>query len=632
MKKFITFFAFFTLLIPTLVFAQREEILNFTSNIVVNRNASIDVTEIITVHANQDRILRGIVRRLPTRYMDSYGIKRKTTYQLKNILFNNQPSSYHTEFSNNQFAVYIGQLDVVLTPGDYTYTIQYHVNNAVNFLKDADELYWNITGNEWDFPIRKATATIELPEGAKILRYAAYTGKAGERNQAFTANESAANKISFVTTTPFNSGEGLTIAVSWPKGIVIAPTWKEKVKTEIEDERGNYIALEITGLLLLYFLIVWYYRGRDPKKGTIIPLFEPPTNLSPGAMRYINNMGTDAKTFTASITSMAVKGAITIDNQQGVFSLHKQNDVPTLAEEEAAIARKLFANSPSITFNQEASDKLLFTRALFNKSLRQQFYNTYFVTNFRYLIPAFFIALLAIISAISTFSSQIMQSLIIMLSSGVMISASIILILKRLPIFRMLYHDPSFKNFTSTAGSLFTVFLFALLGVVSTIVLLSFVSLFTAALLFLLIACMIIFQKLLKAPTPQGRQILDEIEGFKLFLTTTEQDRLNKLTPVNVTPETFEKYLPYAIALNIENEWGEKFNALLQKAGIDVQSYKPSWYTGAVWTGTTAGTFPLFLDSGLTSAYSSISSESSASSGSSGSSGGGSGGGGGGGW
>jgi len=144
-----------------------------------------------------------------------------------------------------------------------------------------------------------------------------------------------------------------------------------------------------------------------------------------------------------------------------------------------------------------------------------------------------------------------------------------------------------------------------------------------------MIAMNALFYELLKAPTRIGRQTLDEIEGFKLYLSVAEEDRLNFIHPPDETPELFEKFLPYAMALGVENQWGERFARLLDQAG-----YEPGWYEGRHWDRMHPGVFASSLGSGMQSAVSSASSAPGSSSGmgGGGSSGGGGGGGGGGGW
>jgi len=130
-----------------------------------------------------------------------------------------------------------------------------------------------------------------------------------------------------------------------------------------------------------------------------------------------------------------------------------------------------------------------------------------------------------------------------------------------------------------------------------------------------------------------GRRVMDRIEGFKLYLSVAEQARLEALHPPDQTPELFEKYLPYAIALDVENEWGDQFAGLLARAGQGGE-YRPRWYSGHSFHSHDIGGFGSSLGSSFSSAISSSSSApgSSSGGGGGGSSGGGGGGGGGGGW
>ena len=157
-------------------------------------------------------------------------------------------------------------------------------------------------------------------------------------------------------------------------------------------------------------------------------------------------------------------------------------------------------------------------------------------------------------------------------------------------------------------------------------------SLSTIIVMVLLIGINYIFYHLLKSPTRAGRALLDTVEGFRAFLAATEKDRLNMLNPPEKTPELFEKYLPYALALDIEQQWAEQFSDILSAAaaGEGAAVYSPDWYSGTALSSMTTGGFASSLSSAISSA--STTPGSSSGSGGGGSSGGGGGGGGGGGW
>jgi uncharacterized membrane protein len=151
-------------------------------------------------------------------------------------------------------------------------------------------------------------------------------------------------------------------------------------------------------------------------------------------------------------------------------------------------------------------------------------------------------------------------------------------------------------------------------------------------LLLALVAVNCLFHHLLQAPTHAGRILMDKIEGFKMFLSAVEKDRLNMLNPPHLTPQLFEKYLPYALALDVEQQWSEQFADALAQAGERAPAYSPTWYSGTSWSSLGAGGFASSFGSSFSSAVSSSSTAPGSSSGGGRSSGGGGGGGGGGGW
>ena len=149
----------------------------------------------------------------------------------------------------------------------------------------------------------------------------------------------------------------------------------------------------------------------------------------------------------------------------------------------------------------------------------------------------------------------------------------------------------------------------------------------------------VIFHHLLKAPTLAGRALMDRVDGFKAFLTAVDADRLQTMIPPDKTPQLFERFLPFALALGVEHAWSEQFAQILARAATVDSSgrgtgYSPSWYSGGGFTSFSASEFTSGFSSSFSSAISSSSTApgSSSGSGGGGSSGGGGGGGGGGGW
>lgn len=620
---------FIAFLIPTALFAdtsdRTEKILNFHSVIIVNQDASVDITEVLSVNVRGNKIIHGIVRYLPTRFTDSYGITRHTQYNLKQVRLNQTQTDYHIKKTTDQLAVYIGSSAIFLKPGTYVYTLRYHVDNAVNFLRDADELYWNITGNNWEFPILKAQADITLPKNASIVSYAGYTGITGAKGQDFIITHPAANRIIFTTTKSMLPGEGLTIAVAWPKGFVIQPSWVEQLKSQTRYLQFSLLTVLI--LMLSYFLFVWHLYGKDPHKGPIIPLFDPPQNLSPAALRYIYRMGFDKPCFTASIVSLATKGLLTINQNRSNYTLKKTaQSRDDLAEEEKSLAANLFSQSESVEINRTNAKEINDAESKLKLSLKNQFKYIYFNTNKRYLLPA--ICLTVIAYVLTMFNVGEPGFLLIWLAIWTM--GCVFLCLKLWDMMQLAFKSLSFAAFLAAFFMLIFTLPFLIAEVIVWYKLADDLPALATPLLISITLLNFIFYPLLKQPTLTGRKLMDQIEGFKLFLGTTERYRLEAFHPPQQTPALFEKNLPYAIALNVENEWSAQFNEALLKSGKDFQEYQPSWYSGPAWNKQALLAFPASLNSGLSSSLQSIS-VSSSGSGGGGSSGGGSGGGGGGG-
>jgi len=206
------------------------------------------VTETIRVVAAGKKIRRGIYRDFPTRYRDDHGRQVTVRFDVLDVLRDNRSDAYHTEPQSNGIRVYMGMKDVLLKPGEYIYTLTYRTDRQIGFFADTDELYWNVTGNGWDFAIDEVRVVVQLPRGAEVVQYAAYTGPAGADGQDYTI-EAPEDGFGFSTTRALNPREGLTIAVAWPKGYVTEPDAAEKIGHLLGDNQGLLAA--VGGLIVL---------------------------------------------------------------------------------------------------------------------------------------------------------------------------------------------------------------------------------------------------------------------------------------------------------------------------------------------------------------------------------------------
>ena len=283
------------------------------------------VTEDIRVQATGEEIKRGIVRDFPTTYRDRLGNTVKVGFKVEEVLRDGRPEPYHTESGRQRGQkVYIGQKDVFLQAGVYTYTIRYRVDRELGFFKDFDELYWNVTGNGWTFAIDRAEAVIELPPGAKILQVRGLHRLSGEPGPRFHRASRRPRHLVFKTTRrpgPQRGPDRGGVLAQGRGARTLQPgaAWASCFGSGTTPLRPS--GLIWLAVLLGFYLWVWYRVGRDPAKGTIIPLYAPPSGFSPAGVRFLSRMGYDDKAFAAAVVDMAVKGGVLIQEDGGDYTL-----------------------------------------------------------------------------------------------------------------------------------------------------------------------------------------------------------------------------------------------------------------------------------------------------------------------
>lgn len=611
-----------------------ERITEFRSFITIQADSSLTVTEEIRVYCAGRDIRHGIVREFPTRYKGRSGGTVTVPFEILSIRKNGNPEPYHVKHSVNGKQIFIGHKNVLLSPGLYIYAITYTTGRQLGFFKAYDELYWNVTGNDWDFPIERAEAIIRIPEGGSILQRAAYTGHKGAKGKDYIIDSKDDTSIGFSTTRSLKPGEGFTVAVAWPKGLVREPTTGRKAWYFMKDQAPLIVSAGSVVLLLLYYMFAWLKVGRDPQRGTIIPLFQPPKGITPAAARYVMNMGYDDKTMTAAIINMAVKGYLKIREERGkTFTLVRvSDDAANLSPREKKIADNLFGSSDRIVLKNENHAKIGKAVKALKAGLKVDFEKMYFEKNWRYFIPGVIINLLILAAiAFSALERPEVVFIGLWLTMWTIGCTALFFFVKNA-------WKAAWRGNISAKGSAVGVTLFAVpffLGEVFGIsIFVSQTSIGAVIVLLTMALLNLIFYHLLKAPTLLGRRIMDQLEGFKQYLSKAEAHRLGILHLPENTPELFEKYLPYALALDVEHQWSEQFSDVLAAAGKDGQVYSPAWYDGASVMDLGSSDFSSTLGSAFSAAIASSATAPGSSSGSSGggSSGGGGGGGGGGGW
>ncbi len=567
------------LLLPTAAVAD-ERITRFHSEIVIMTDGWIDVNETITVRAEGKRIRRGIYRDFPTDYVDKFGNRHHVAFDPLSVLRNGAPEDFHIERLSDGVRVYFGHADRIIESGTHTYTFRYRASRVLGYFAEHDELYWNVTGFDWVFPIEAASAVVsfQFDPPRQALTAEAYTGPFGATGRDYAVTIDRDGRVTFRANAPLSPVNGLTIVVGWPKGFVAEPTDLDRVGWLLKDNLNLLVALAGLVAVLVYYIPVWRSFGQDPDPGVVVTRYEPPEGFSPASLRYIRQMYYDDKVMTAAVVNLAVKGYLRIDVEEGMdgilgikltgdeYTLVRTDpgaDAAPLAPGERELYAGLFRDGDSVVLKNANHELLEAAKGAHRESLQADYRQHYFRWNGLLNLPAILIAVVAAIIAVGIRPSLLVIAVIVV--------------------------------------TLLTVASFAII---------------------------------MKRPTMRGRRVLDAMLGFEDYLEVAEKDEMNLRNPPEKTPQLFEAYLPYALALGVDQEWAERFTGILGAVrGEHGNGYQPRWYSGS-WDSLDLSNTTHALAGGLSGAISrSVSPPGSSSGGGGGGfSGGGGGGGGGGGW
>ncbi len=625
-----------------------EKINSYNSRITINSDGKLNVTETITVTANGDKIKRGIYRDFPTVYGNFWSLKTKIPFKIVSVTKNGNVEPYHTQNMDNGIRIYIGDSNIYLTPGTYTYKLTYEVDRQLGYFSDHDELYYNITGTGWDFTIDKVTAEVVVPKGVKArdVKTDGYTGFSGDQFKDFSSainEKNGETEVYFETTSPLMSRQNLTVVIGWPKGYVKEPTKQEKFLDTLKDNLGIFGGIIGTIIVFAYYLLSWAKFGRDPKGKVIIPRFEPPDEkmstykdnkyLTPAATRYINRMGFDDKCITATIIDGAIKGTFKINQKNSDYSIERLTAKGPVSEEISILNDVFFSKFTDVFhFDNKQHAIVSSAQAKIKKYLKNKTEDAYFIHNYKFIIPALIFSAISVLFLIGSAGSKMPVAGFIIFWLSIWTTGVSALLATIFASFK------SGKILSAVATLIFSIpFIFG--EIFGLGVLAWSISIFATIVVAVNIILHIVFFFAMKVRTPLGREIQDQIEGLKLYLTTAEQRRyemLHKSVPETIS--MYEKYLPYAVALDIEPQWSKLMDDVLKsitKTGEQI-GYNPIWYSGST-PFRSANSLTNNLRRSFTSTLRSASGAPGSRSGFSGgggggSSGGGGGGGGGGGW
>lgn len=555
-----------------------EQILNYQVEVDIQPDASLEVTEHITIRAEGNNIKRGIYRDFPTRYRDRHGNNVVVDLEVLGVERDGQPEPWFTESLSNGVRINTGNDDYLPTlPGDYRLTLRYRTTRQLGFFEQHDELYWNAIGTGWIFPIASGGVEVRLPQAVPTEQMAveAYTGPQGAQGQAYRASVVAPGVARWVLTDALQPHEGLTIVLSFPKGLVPEPKASQRMRWLLMDNIGVLIALAGLVILLVYCIRRWQQIGRDPRAGVIIPRYQPPDSHSPAELRYLIRGGYDTRCFTSDLLTTAVSGQVTIEREDRMLlkdrwcleRTDKPKDDHGYASASALLGQLFPHGLAMVELDNKNATHFRSIQNAHKKALENTLLGSHYNHNYSAGVIAFSIAVAT-------------AALALFVSNG--------------------------------AGG-------ALIIGISLLMLIT----------------VLVFYKLIKAPTPQGRRLIDEAEGLKRYLSVAERDELKHMEGPGSAPaldaQRYEMLLPFAVALDVEEAWTKKFTIAVGAAAAAAATAGITWYRGGSMD--SLGSLANAVSSGLNSSIASASTPpgSSSGSGGGGSSGGGGGGGGGGG-
>jgi hypothetical protein len=511
--------------------AKSWRVSDLQDTITVNPDGSALVNETITLNFVGE--WHGIHRTIPIEYPGPNG----TNYQLfVNVTSITDENGAKLKYDSSISGAY-RDLKIYL-PNAVNATriveIAYRVRNGTRFFDSYDEFYWNVTGNDWPVPVDHASASVHFPDAASgSLRAQAFTGVYGSTQRDATAKVEGST-AEFETNNPLPMRGGLTIDVYIPKGVLKEPGRLTKLFWFIGGNPAVFLPL----VTLAVMLPLWWFKGRDPNPGmSVAPMYEPPAGVSPAECGTLLDDRIHPRDITSTIVDLAVRGFIKIEetDEKGLLFHHKEYIFHLLQKRQdwRGLAPHELVMLENI-FPGDATDTRL-------SSLRNRFY-----------------------TAVPVVRADIMSAL------------------KQKGIYRL---DPESANGYSAAAAFCILLPFAIFQYMRWA---DFFSSVPVLIVCLAISAVIwwLFAREMTAKTLKGSRIHTAVLGFQEFMNRVDAERL-KVMP----PNTFEKFLPYAMALGVEHHWAQAFAGIIKDP--------PSWYAAPAGYGYGMAFNPILFSSSM---------------------------------
>ncbi len=357
MKRIIAYLFLLVLIFIPGRLLYAEEIQFFDVQYVIDADGSVHVTERIQYNFGTD-YRHGIFRTIPTIKTNAEGKQYKMSFDQIKVTKENIAYPFATNRSRSQIELKIGDPDKTIT-GIQEYVISYTVRGALTYFSDHDELYWNVTGNEWNIPINRVRATLQFPEeiNPSATQLTCFTGLKGSDAQDCTIDLQTMT----VSASMFSAQEGLTLVFGFPRGIValVEPV----LVTSIFDNPLVLIGIFFAAfawyiILPLWIGIRWWRLGRDPRSivgqahvSFSVPTYPNKRPMTPAELGFLLREHVEPKAIVATIIDLAHKGYVSITKEQNnQFTLSKsQKQKASLVAHEKLLYEELFKDKDSVS-------------------------------------------------------------------------------------------------------------------------------------------------------------------------------------------------------------------------------------------------------------------------------------------
>ncbi len=553
----------------------------FFSRVEVLANDTISVTETVQrVVAPDETDITGFDRYFGKYHTDRAGNKHRTDITVLESAIDGVPVPAVLKPVANGVRLSLHQ-DEPLTAGVHVFTVTYLFADKIaefeNEKSDArafKELIWNVTGQHWDIPVTRAGATVIYPRGAKVFSRTALTGDMNRPQHDVRIRRDSENDTAFVLTFPLAPFEGMIIVTNWEESDA-APVYNAKFDRFLREHGTALMSFLAFLFVCSYYWATWISLKKNQIPASTQALPVKKDDLTPAVVYYALHKQTVPKTLFVMLLNMAGKGFLSFEEENGKLLLVKRTDsLKTLSTLEKALAKKLFSGDSTV-FKLTSANGLKLRRLtdIVDKKTRREYKSKFITFHQTYFWFGILMTVLSV-AAVASLSPFVQTT---GLTALFCIICFVPLYFAGKALFSRLKKGCWSHNRRAlivpflTAGVFVTALAQGLYwyGVETTW---TTAVWFTATLI-----CIAVFYSLLQLPSVLGKSLLDNMEGYKIYLSSQDDTLLSTMRSADRKIRAlYAKHLPFAVALGVDRPWTKRFAAF---ANGD-SKLAPDWYTG----------------------------------------------------